>query len=711
VLAGFLVFLRADGPLPASAQSPQERQELHSLLSHTMLTPPLRSPEVFLRFSPDGKYLLLQDPTGVTVFRKSPLSILLHVSAEFVYPAEFSADSQSVVLVSRGLNFARWKLPTGEKIADGDLPSKEDCLDGQLSPGGEFFACLKPDFVFALFEVATQKSVLEESASPALPLRAGGLRSLYPVAMLFFSSLDFDSAFSGPFGIVRTAEPKLNRNHSLSSSSIHFSPDAKVLLAGFAKASFVLDITAKKKFEPHGTVQRVLDGVVALPASDRLISIEKSKSTPPESSAALFSLSKGNELARLPLSADRIRMASSPRFVILFDVSPDGPSAAAFDLEQNRPLDTPPAVTLDVHGEDLAVYTVGGSIALYRLGQRNLLANLPLPLATLPLPRCASLTPNLDKLALSVDGVGAVFDMSSGHRLVTLPRFDAVNFLDGQEAFLFFPRFRNDPAHIARVMLRGGTVSPSWEIGKEQQLRPGGPVLLDYFWSKPTNAFEKLSSPEMQAPYTLRALDPASGKELWKREFKDNPPTPFADPQGERLVLGWKAKTSQAKSAASRNPVMYEIYKKAKLTDHDSFFEALDARSGISVGGVLVTVGNGPTTFDTAFSVGGVMILIKDGVRVSIYSLRDGLLKARLVGNRPSASTEANLLALDLGGGRLGIYDLSTGTKLDEQLFPEGLAYSHFSPDGKRLFVLTEHQTAAIIDVNDVRNVRGKIDN
>jgi len=61
------------------------------------------------------------------------------------------------------------------------------------------------------------------------------------------------------------------------------------------------------------------------------------------------------------------------------------------------------------------------------------------------------------------------------------------------------------------------------------------------------------------------------------------------------------------------------------------------------------------------------------------------------------------LLALDLGGGRLGIFDLNSGTKLDEQLFPDGLAYTHFSGDGKRLFVLTEHQTAVILDVSDVR--------
>ena len=89
-------------------------------------------------------------------------------------------------------------------------------------------------------------------------------------------------------------------------------------------------------------------------------------------------------------------------------------------------------------------------------------------------------------------------------------------------------------------------------------------------------------------PFHLRALDAATGKELWSRSFTGVPPIPFADPQGERLVLSWKAKSAGAWAAAKHDPALKEVLKKAKLTDHDSFLEALDARTGKSVGGVLV---------------------------------------------------------------------------------------------------------------------------
>lgn len=706
-MAGLLALIAGNSFIKASLEPPAQHQEIHSVVSQSKLTPPLRSPEASLRYSPDGGYLLLQDLTGVTVLQRNPFRILIHISTQNVYPVEFSSDSRSLILVSRGLSYAKWRLPDGEKIAGGDLPGQDACVDGGLSPGGEFFACLKPDFHFALFDVSAAKSFFDESVAPQGPMGPGGLRAFAvpSVFLRFFVPLDLDDAFSSAFGVIRTDEARPNPNRPLYSSSIHFSPDAKTLFARGPKGPFGIDAAARKSFELPGAVQKQMSGAVALQTGDRLIAVQSAKASPSERAGTILSLKKGEVLANLPLSAGRLQIATNPRFVVLYNSAPDGQSVAAFDLEQSRPLDTPPAVALDIHADELGVYTQNGSIALYRIGERNLVASMPVPLSPLPLLRNASITPNLDRLAFSVDGVGAVFDVSSGQRLVTLSRFSAASFLDHQNAFLLFPRFQEDAARVSRVELSTGSVSPSWEAGKDDVLRSGGAVLLQYSLFKGMmSASPDSPSVGMQLPFTLHALEPGTGKELWKREFKENAPTPFADPQGERLVLGWKAKTGQAKSAASHNPAMSEALKGVKLTDRDTYFEVLDARSGNSVGGVLVTVGNGAAAFDTAFSAGDTLILQKDGIRVSLYSLHDGLLKSRLVGVRPSVSSESKLLALDMGEGRLGIFDLNNGTKLDEQVFPEALAYTHFSADGKRLFVLTEHQTAVILDVSNVHS-------
>ena len=90
-------------------------------------------------------------------------------------------------------------------------------------------------------------------------------------------------------------------------------------------------------------------------------------------------------------------------------------------------------------------------------------------------------------------------------------------------------------------------------------------------------------------------------------------------------------------------------------------------------------------------------------MRVSLFSLSEGALKAKLVGNKPAANGASNLLALNDGAGKLALYDALTGAKLDQLLFPEEIAYSHFSDDGKRLFVLTQSQLAFVLDVSAVR--------
>lgn len=117
---------------------------------------------------------------------------------------------------------------------------------------------------------------------------------------------------------------------------------------------------------------------------------------------------------------------------------------------------------------------------------------------------------------------------------------------------------------------------------------------------------------------------------------------------------------------------------------------------------MLVQVGNHAWSFDAAFSEGDTLFLLKDGIRVSLFSLSDGALKAKLVGNKPAANGVSGLLALNEGAGKLAVYDARTGAKLDQLLFPEQIAYSHFSDDGKRLFVLTQNQLAFVMDVSGV---------
>jgi hypothetical protein len=691
--------------LISSPQSDHPRQKLHSVLSQSVLSPPLRAAEATLRFSPNGKYLLLQDASGVVILRTSPLAVIFLIPAADFYPAQFSADSESVTIISRALTFGTWKLPEGQKIAGGDLLLRDECLDGQLSPDGRFFACITPESRFLLSEVSVQKTVFEDWLNSPAHLPLLNSRSAALASFVNFFSLDVESAFAKPFGIVRSSAPKSSLGHSLSLSSLYFSADHRVLLVNSSRGAFGLDLTARRRFGVSDRFQKIKTGEIVLENADRAVVIENEKDK--ESKPLILSLKNGKVLGNPQFTADRLHIASNPRYLILYNFESGSPSAGAFDLNETRLLRVPPSASVDVFEDLLAIYNSGGFVALYRLGERQLLSSLRLPLGALPVVSAASVTPSLEHLAISLGGEGAIFQVSNGHRSGTFPKFTAAHFSDSPDAILLLAYAHQDDPKILHVNVSNGETSPAWEIPKDVALHSNGPVLLEYSFKKGISAsgwdFEML---EAQVPFRLRARDPLNGKELWTRDFAGNAPIPFADPQDERLVLGWNAKSSEAKAVAARSPGGNLIYKNAKLTDQDSLFEALDARTGNSLGGILVQVGSRAISFDSAFSVGDTMILIKNGVRVSLYSLADGQLKARLVGVDPSVSAESKLLALDLGSGRLAIYDLNSGAKLDQQVFPDDIAYTHFSSDGKRLFVLTEHQAAVILDVSKVREAR-----
>src|SRR5258708_6350114 len=54
-----------------------------------------------LRFSPDGRYVLAQDDSGIAVLSVQPFTVLFHHSAENVLSAGFTPDSQQVWFVYR----------------------------------------------------------------------------------------------------------------------------------------------------------------------------------------------------------------------------------------------------------------------------------------------------------------------------------------------------------------------------------------------------------------------------------------------------------------------------------------------------------------------------------------------------------------------------------------------------------------------------------
>jgi Tol biopolymer transport system component len=142
--------------------------------------------------------------------------------------------------------------------------------------------------------------------------------------------------------------------------------------------------------------------------------------------------------------------------------------------------------------------------------------------------------------------------------------------------------------------------------------------------------------------------------------------------------------------------------KALKEKEGDYLIKTLDLKSGKLLGTLMVETGKGSFRIRVVFSSGDWVVLADTENRVLVYSLRDGRQVGKVFGKRPTISAASNLLCVEAEEGVLAIYDLATFEKREQFTFPGPVSMVRFSPDGKRLFVLTASQTVYQLDVSSL---------
>ncbi|MBZ5541104.1 MAG: PQQ-like beta-propeller repeat protein [Acidobacteriia bacterium] len=682
------------GLLEKSAAAGQELHSpgtLHGVLSRQRLSPLLRNAPRELRFSPDGAYLVVQDESVIYLLSREHLALRKWFFAPDALPARFSSDSKMLVFASRSLQIGRWLIAEDRMADEKDLPAKEGCLVAELSADGELAACYDPGLKIRVFRTDTGEQILAEGdEGPSTP----------PTMFLPRGS---GTAFAEPIGFltVNSLPPLVERESFW--FPLLFSPDGRYLLTrNLAGTALALDLVQRKRVNVPGSVQHHARNLLCFVGSDQIAARDAKK----DENSVLLAFPGGATLGKLPLPAAMARSATQQKYLLVQEAGQDDISIV--DLETDKVVQKVAGTSADVWNDTLLSYSQDGEVRLAHLGARESLAQGFLPLAPLPTLRTAAVSGDLDEIALGVRGGAGVFRVASGERIVPLPRLYGVWLGGNSEAYV--DTTSPEGFLVKKVDEKSGTLSDSWRGpkmegsgGPLQDSHPAGPVLLFYFQA-PFMALRGVGGLVplgLQSSSELRAMDIRTGAQLWSRKIPHDAAVPFADPQGERVLLAWRAKTGEARSAAKRDPVAERRYKSAKLSDEDTFFEVLDARTGKTLGGALVQSGAGPEHFSSAFSAGDALIVVKDGTRITVVALGSGEERARLFGSCPAASGEAHLLAV-CDGGRVMLRDLKTGEKRGEESFPDEIVYTRFSADGKRLLVLSAHQEMFVLDVSEI---------
>ena len=699
-------------------QDKSSKEQLHGVLSSARLTPALRGVPQRVRFSPDGRYLIVQIESGIYILNRLPLEIQTWIQAPEVLAARFSADSKTLILATRRLATTRWNLVDNHIADERILNTQDGCLASELSPHGELAVCLDPSFVLELYRTDTGERILRQQIFTEQERLAAGIVSTGLIPR------NEGTVYAEPFGYGFFHALKDLADRGVFGARFLFSPDSHfiLMLDRAHRRAVCVDVNARRKIGCTRIIKDHWNATISFVAPNQIAVLDPVN---PEKSEIL-EFPSGQFVAKLHLAADFATPATESQYLIVRG-SEGKNEVRLSDWHKGTILKAQEEAQMDVRGETLAIYSRSGELKLLHVAQDSLVeAQTVLPAPSLPSLRVANVSPSLDTIVLSARGDASLFRTTTGNQIMTFSRLTGAWFAGGDE--LYAAELRDDGMSvlIKEVNPKGKTTTGTWspKFKSDRQFtildtRIGGPAL--FLLEQPSvYVFPDghTESPGHQSVHKLRAFDMKTGRELWMRQWTHHtpvtiggvgvgqfpvttwydPPIPYADPQGDRVAIGWRAMTSGGQALAKLHPALKAQMDAVKLTLNDAVFEVLDAVSGESVGTALVRAGWGPDSFDSVFSVGDFLICARDGARVTVYSLSTGEIRARLFGYYVSASAATGLLAA-ADGNHLRLYDLKSGSKIDEYLFPDTPVYTHFSTVGSRLLVLTAQQMAYVLDL------------
>jgi Tol biopolymer transport system component len=100
------------------------------------------------------------------------------------------------------------------------------------------------------------------------------------------------------------------------------------------------------------------------------------------------------------------------------------------------------------------------------------------------------------------------------------------------------------------------------------------------------------------------------------------------------------------------------------------------------------------------FASGDWLTLIDSQDRVLLYSISQGEQRWHFFGDNAAINPARSIVAVENGAGQVSIYDLNTGDRVEQLLFPASVATLAFSKDGKVMFALTTEQNYYLFDVS-----------
>jgi WD40 repeat protein len=638
------------------------REQLVGAVSKKSLNPPLRTDIENLRFSPNGEYSLAQDDASVFVFANDPFAFLFRMDAADAHEAQFSPDSQKILLLTHGLRIEEWSIDGQERTSVHEMALPEGCTQSSLSHDGKRLACVTHQLDFSLLDVQTGN-------------------------VLFTKKAYFEPDLSGPVGeYLRQLTLILAETSDARWIHMAFSPDDHYFAATGSRKAIGVDVTTQTQIPLHGALGDMLKETFAFLGPDRVI---VQNHTDPKNSA-LIEFSTGKVLERIPINPRQdIEAPTRGDYVILKPVK--DAQVGVLDLKsQSFVIGSKKSSAIDVFDSDVLSQTISGEVGIFDLSTHKPKGQTELPKSSLGTLRALAVSPDLRWLAVSGTSRGAVWDLSSSKRLYYTRGFRG-GYFDGDQAFYAdFPKQDPQERTIARADLSRESMAAGAPIEEKTAVWQSGQFLI----------LRKAAGKDgsLTRNMTLDVQDVRDGHTLWSRAFPKEAPFFAVTQQTALLVLQWRVEAAAAKDEIKDTPALQSRF--AAMRDHQGAYllEVLDAATGKLRGQLLIDTGKGSFRITATFAEGDWVLVADNENRTRAYSLSSGEQKAIFFGAHSALSTAAGVAVVENQSGQLDVYDLKSFDKRTQLTFPHNISACAFSADGKHLFILTANQIAYTFD-------------
>jgi WD40 repeat protein len=624
------------------------------------LDPPLRPSPWRIRFSPDGKTLLVQDEGSIAVLDREQAKVLFQIPAPDAERAQFTPDSTSIVFSDKKLRVEKWTVATGQRAWVKELIVFDGCSQDLLSPDGKTLACVKinlraepPRIDLRLIDVESGETYFNKP----------GFFQVNGFASISYKWWFFLDAISGANMVTMVN-----------------SPDGKYLVAASGQNLLAYDLERRQTIALGGKLKNMGETNMTFIGSNELFFASDVKNRMRQ--GLLVSFPDGKQLSEMNIADQYLEGVTKGDAVLAWPLK-DG-SVGLLDLSKSRLVGTTKLPAADQWGTLLATEDIEGGVDISEMGEGTV-TRIPYPVGPLPRVRAASFSPDGKYLAISLHNRSAVWQLDTGKQELLLRPFRSAWIDDADQFWAQYPKYMDRDPMETRLMLSsqaekqfGKFDDEDWQYREMQfRLKPMG------------------NDKNTRHHATLQATKMETHTVAWTRDYPHE--TPMIWPaEDDRLVLAWDLSDETAQSEIKNYPALQSEEQAMNTTSRGLLIETVNPHTGAPGQQVLIPEADLTHGWDDVrrAMVSGEFVLVRgEHNNTDIYKLDSGAKVGEFFGEPLATDAASGLIAAVNREDEILIVDERMGKELQRFTLgsPARLAQIVTGKD-KTLLVLTEDQ-------------------